>query len=76
MTTLTLQEAQSRLPDLVHTLSPGEEVRITENDQVVARLIVERGPKRQRPGPGLCKGMITLGPDDDEHLRDFAEYMP
>lgn len=76
MTTVTLHEAQSRLSDLVHSLPPGEEVCITENERVVARLIVERGPQRQRPGPGLCKGMITVPPEDDEHLRDFAEYLP
>lgn len=30
----------------------------------------------QRPGPGLAKGMIVILEDDDEHLKDFAEYMP
>jgi prevent-host-death family protein len=38
------------------------------------RAILERS--RHRPQPGLCKGMITIVADDDEHLKDFAEYMP
>ena len=29
-----------------------------------------------RPPPGLGKGFITVVSDDDEHLKDFEEYMP
>jgi hypothetical protein len=29
-----------------------------------------------RPPPGLGKGIITVISDDDEHLKDFEEYMP
>ena len=58
--TITLPEAQSKLPELVHKLAKGEERAITEGDQVVARIVGERLPARQRPGPGLCKGMITI----------------
>lgn len=32
--------------------------------------------KRLRPAPGLGKGMLTIISDDDDHLKDFAEYMP
>ena len=28
------------------------------------------------PPPGLGKGFITVVSDDDEHLKDFEEYMP
>jgi len=36
----------------------------------------ERSQKsQQRPGPGLCKGMITIIADDEDHLKDFEEYM-
>jgi antitoxin (DNA-binding transcriptional repressor) of toxin-antitoxin stability system len=37
MATVTLQEVQTKLSDLIHQLSPGEEVVITENDQPVAK---------------------------------------
>ncbi|MCZ2341716.1 MAG: hypothetical protein LC104_07955 [Bacteroidales bacterium] len=73
---LTLAEAQARLPDLIHGLSPGEEVEITENNQTVAKLVIEVSKPRLRSAPGLGKGMITIVSDDDEHLKDFAEYMP
>jgi antitoxin (DNA-binding transcriptional repressor) of toxin-antitoxin stability system len=49
---------------------------ITENNQPVAKLVSEKPQVRQRPGPGLCKGMITIVADDEEHLKDFEEYMP
>ncbi len=76
MPSVTLEEAQATLPDLIHHLSAGEEVVITEGDRVVARIVGERPSPRQRPGPGLCKGMMTIVAEDDEHLQDFAEYMP
>jgi prevent-host-death family protein len=76
MTTVTIQEAQATLPELVHKLTPGDEVVITENNQPVAKLVSEKPQVRQRPGPGLCKGMITIVADDEEHLKDFEEYMP
>jgi antitoxin (DNA-binding transcriptional repressor) of toxin-antitoxin stability system len=76
MQTMSLVDAQAKLPDLIHNLSGGDEVVITEGGQIIARIIGERRALRQRPGPGLCKGMITIVADDDEHLKDFAEYMP
>ncbi len=78
MSTVTIQEAQANLADLIHKLMPGEEVVITENNQPVAKLVSEQ-PKPApglRPPPGLGKGCITILSDDDDHLKDFAEYMP
>jgi antitoxin (DNA-binding transcriptional repressor) of toxin-antitoxin stability system len=73
--TVTLIQAQADLVGLIRRLSPGEEVVITENERTVARLKAEPTSPPQRPGPGLLKGMITIVEDDDEHLKDFAEYM-
>jgi prevent-host-death family protein len=75
MATVTIQEAQAKLAELIHKLMPGDEVVITENNQPVAKLVSEK-PAVQRPPPGLCKEMITIVADDDEHLKDFADYMP
>jgi prevent-host-death family protein len=75
MNVITIEEAQAKLPDLIHNLTPGDEVVITENNQPVAKL-VSTPPPRLRPEPGLCKGWITIVSDDDEHLEDFKEYMP
>jgi antitoxin (DNA-binding transcriptional repressor) of toxin-antitoxin stability system len=76
MPSVTLTEAQATLPDLVHQLSAGDELAITEGGKVVARLVGERKAQQPRPGPGLGKGMMTIVADDDEHLKHFAEYMP
>ncbi len=78
MAVITLEEAQAGLVEIIHKLTPGEEVVITENNQPVAKLV--SAPAKAKPGlrppPGLGKGFITIVSDDDEHLKDFAEYMP
>jgi prevent-host-death family protein len=77
-TTITIDEAQVRLKELIHRLAPGEEVVITENHQPVAKLVSElpKPTKPPRPGPGLCKGVITyMAPDFDAPLEDMKEYM-
>ena len=74
MATVTIQEAQAGLLDLVHKLAPGDEVVITEDNQPVAKLVASRTDK-PRPMPGRCKGMLTILAEDDEHLEDFKEYM-
>jgi prevent-host-death family protein len=75
MATVTIQEAQAKLSDLIHKLTPGEEVVITENNLPVAKLVASSAEK-PRPVPGRCKGMLTIVADDDEDLQDFKEYMP
>lgn len=77
-TTITVDEAQAKLKELIHRMAPGDEVVITENQQPVAKLVSEpaRPQAKQRPGPGLCKGMITyIAPDFDAPLDDLREYM-
>jgi antitoxin (DNA-binding transcriptional repressor) of toxin-antitoxin stability system len=74
MQTIPLNEAQRHLAEIIAKLTPGEEVVLTRDHQPVARLVGEK--PILRPGPGLGKGMITSVADDDEHLKDFAEYMP
>lgn len=76
-TTITVGEAQARLRELIHQLAPGEEIVITEDQHPIAKLVSEQPPPKPnlRPGPGLCKGMITILSDDDEHLKDFEEYL-
>jgi antitoxin (DNA-binding transcriptional repressor) of toxin-antitoxin stability system len=74
MHTLPIEQAEGRLAEIVDKLGPGEEILLTRDGRPVARLVGARRPPR--PGPGLGKGMITIVTDDDEHVKDFAEYMP
>jgi antitoxin (DNA-binding transcriptional repressor) of toxin-antitoxin stability system len=78
MNAVTLEQAQAQLADLIHKLAPGEEIVIIENNQPVAKLVSEplKAKAGLRPPPGLGKGYITILSDDDEHLKDFAGYMP
>ncbi len=75
MSTVTLEEAQAHLPELIDRLRPGETLVITRNDKPAVRLLVEVSPKRQPRKAGSAKGTLTILRDDDEHLDDFAEYM-
>jgi prevent-host-death family protein len=75
MSTVTLEAAQAHLKELIEHLAPGEEVVITQNDLPVAKLVSSK-PSRKPRQPGNCKGMLTIVSDDDDHLKDFAEYMP
>jgi antitoxin (DNA-binding transcriptional repressor) of toxin-antitoxin stability system len=75
MQTVTLEEAQSHLAEIIDRLGPGDEVVVTRDDRPVARIRSER-PAGPTPVPGRCRGMLTVVTEDDEHLRDFSEYMP
>ena len=72
---ITVEEAQSNLPELIGKLAPGEEILITQDQQPVARLVRERPTERKPRVPGNCKGLIALLVEDEEHLKDFEEYM-
>ncbi|MHB1421665.1 MAG: type II toxin-antitoxin system Phd/YefM family antitoxin [Gemmataceae bacterium] len=73
---ITVEEAQSRLKELIDKLAPGEEIVLTENQQRVAKLVGERPIRPPRPAPGLGKGCILhLAPDFDEPPDEFKEYM-
>ncbi len=76
MTTITIEDAQAKLPELIGGLARGEELVITQGEQVVARIVGERSEPGNRPRPGFAKGMMTIVAEDDDHLKDFAEYMP
>ena len=77
MTTITIEEAQARLRDLIHALPPGEEVVITEDDRPIARLLLpaEQAAKPPRRS-GTMKGTVLyMAPDLDAPLEEFKEYM-
>jgi len=74
--TITLQEAQATLGDLIHRLVPGEELVITENDRPVARLlpVPPELPKKQRQ-LGTMRGTVLSMEHFDDPLEEFEEYM-
>ena len=72
--TITIDEAQAKLKDLIHRLAPGEEIVITENEQPVAKLVAPAPSERKL---GTMKGTVLfMASDFDAPLDDFKEYMP
>jgi antitoxin (DNA-binding transcriptional repressor) of toxin-antitoxin stability system len=72
MITATVEDVQARLPEFLDRLADGEEVVITRDGRPVAALSLPKGI----PIAGRCKGMLIIHAEDDEHLKDFADYMP
>lgn len=74
--TITVEEAQAKLAELIDQLNPGEELVITRSSEPLARLVKEKatGPKPQ-PIFGRGRGKLIIVDDSDSHLEDFADYM-
>jgi antitoxin (DNA-binding transcriptional repressor) of toxin-antitoxin stability system len=72
--TVSVEQAQISLKELIQKTSLGEQVVITQNQKPVAELRAVT-PTKPIPVFGSCKGMLTIISDDDDHLTDFAEYM-
>lgn len=78
MTTISIQEAQAKLDELIHRLTPGAELVITENDLPVAKLVSTEQPSEPRKSPklGTQRGSVLyMAPDFDAPLDDFKEHM-
>jgi prevent-host-death family protein len=75
MPTVSIEEAQLRLPELINGLSAGEEVVITRNAQPVARLISQASGQPQ-PVFGRGQGKLQIVAEDEAHLEHFKDYMP
>ncbi|MGA9382273.1 MAG: hypothetical protein WBV73_26225 [Phormidium sp.] len=76
MTKIPLTEAQLRLPELIASLKPGEEVEIFSGDLTVARLIGELKPLRKPRQPGSAIRTLTILSEDETLLEDFRDFMP
>jgi antitoxin (DNA-binding transcriptional repressor) of toxin-antitoxin stability system len=73
--TITVEEAQAHLKELIGNLAPGEELVITEGQRPVAKIVGQGVPARKPRHPGSAKGKLVILEEDDEHLKDFEEYM-
>ena len=76
MTTVTLEQAQASLPELIEALVPGDELLITKDQHPIARLVAEPRKPREPRKPGGAVGILRIIKEDDAHLEDFREYMP
>jgi prevent-host-death family protein len=74
MSTVTVEEAQDKLPELIEQLASGEEVIITKNAHPVAKLVSHTCSRQ--PVFGRGRGKVRIVSEDEDHLKDFKDYMP
>lgn len=67
-----LNEAKTRLSELVRRVEAGEEIVIRRGRTPVARLVAERPVKID--APGAMRGRIRLSEDVDAPLAEFDAY--
>ena len=72
--TVSLEKAQSSLAEIVHQLSPGDEIVITENDRPVARILPALPPLPVRQLGTMRGSVLSMSPDFDAPLDDFKDY--
>ena len=77
MSTVTLEEAQAHLPQLIERLQPGEEIVITCDHKPVATVRATAPASREPPRFGTLKGTILyIAPDFDAIPQGFEDYLP
>lgn len=75
MPTVSIEEAQLKLVDLIAQLHSGGPVVITQGNRPVAKLTLETSSPPIARKAGTAKGLFEICQDDDQHLEDFKEYM-
>ena len=73
--TVTIEEAQAQLKDILARLLPGDQVAIVQDGEEIARLT--RSSRGQWPckAGSYRKAEFWMSPDFDAPLDDFQEYM-
>jgi len=74
MLQVSLEEAKSRLLELVNAVLKGETVVILNDFQEAVQLVPLKPPIRRQFGS--AKGLVVIGEDFDAPLADFNAYMP
>lgn len=75
MDTVSLQDAQAHLPELIHHLSPGDELIVTENNRAVARIVPPAATAGARKLGTLRGTVLFVAPDFDAPLDEFKECL-
>lgn len=76
MSSITLEEAALRLPQLVRNARESGDIVLTEDNTPVAKIVAL--PQRRQPRrPGSAKGIILHIADDFNAIPEgFEEYVP
>ena len=78
MPTVSIEDAQAKLAELISSMLPGEELIITAGNHPVARLMTTNESQVSTPRqPGTLSGTVTfMAPDFDSPLDEFQDYIP
>ena len=71
-TTLTIQEAETRLPELLRRVKNGEQITITDAGKPIA-VLSPIGETPTRRVPGNDAGQVEIGSDFDAPLSEFEQ---
>ena len=75
MSTVTIEEAQAKLPEIIDSLPAGEEVVIVRDGAEVAKLARTGAKQWPCKAGSYRKAEFWIAPDFDAPLEDFKEYM-
>ena len=70
---MNIHEAKTHLSRLIQEALDGEDIVIARGNEPVVRLVLVESA-RPRRSTGWAKGQVTLAPDFDAPLDDFADY--
>lgn len=74
MSTVSLEEAQAHLAELIKQLKPGEEIVITEGGLPLAKVRKAEGTPADCKAGFYAKSEFWMSSDFDSPLDDFQEY--
>lgn len=73
MKVVNIHEAKTHLSRLIQEALEGEEIVIARGNEPVVRLVLVESARPKR-SLGWVKGQVTMAPDFDAPLDDFANY--
>lgn len=73
MKVVNVHEAKTHLSRLIQEALEGEEIVIARGNEPLVRLVLVESARPKR-SLGWAKGQVTMAPDFDEPLDDFADY--
>ena len=77
MQTMPIAQAQGRLLEIVSKLSPGAEIVLTADGNLIAAIRWPQPAPSEPPRLGTMKGTILyMAPDFDDIPEGFEEYLP
>jgi antitoxin (DNA-binding transcriptional repressor) of toxin-antitoxin stability system len=77
MQTISVQEAQHHLAEIIDKIAPGAEIIITRDEKPVAvlRALLPSAPRKPRQLGTLKGSVLYIAPDFDAIPEGFEEYV-